>query len=219
MDQDPRFVYFRLIADDGGEPHGASGAALIPGRSLAVDPAHHPDFELLWIDARGGSLAGARPAYQRLAVALDRGGAITGPVRADLYVGGGPVAGDEAAQDSPHPAPLPHRSDPAMNRDPDVEDLRLWAVVSSTVRPLRPSSLALAGRDARKARRVGESEAATAATKPKPAAKQPHPVAARPALPTRGRRARGFPPTSIRTCAAASRGAARLWRRGSTCTA
>jgi len=25
-----------------------------------------------------------------------------------------------------------------MRRDPDVEDLRLWAVVSSTVRPLRP---------------------------------------------------------------------------------
>jgi len=97
MDQDPRFVYFRLIADDGGEPQGASGAALIPGRSLAVDPAYHPDFELLWIDARDGTLSGARPAYQRLAVALDRGGAISGQVRADLYVGSGPVAGEEAA--------------------------------------------------------------------------------------------------------------------------
>jgi DNA-nicking Smr family endonuclease len=80
-----------------------------------------------------------------------------------------------------------------MKRDPDIEDLRLWAVVSSTVRPLRPSSLALAGRDARKARGVGESEAATAAKKPKPTAKQPHPVAARPALPTRGREGPGLP--------------------------
>lgn len=98
MDQDPRFVYFRLIADDGGEPQGASGAALVPGRSLAVDPAYHRYFELLWIDASAGSLNGARASYQRLAIALDRGGAITGQVRADLYVGSGAKTGDEAAR-------------------------------------------------------------------------------------------------------------------------
>jgi membrane-bound lytic murein transglycosylase A len=97
MDKDPRYIFFRLVADDGGEPKGASGATLIPGRSLAIDPAHHGYFELLWIDAHGG-LAGAHPDYQRLAVALDRGGAILGPVRADLYVGSGPGAGDEAAR-------------------------------------------------------------------------------------------------------------------------
>jgi membrane-bound lytic murein transglycosylase A len=98
MDQDPRYVFFRLAPDAGGEPQGASGAALLAGRSLAVDPVSHPYFALLWIDARGGALAGARPAYQRLAITLDRGGAINGPVRADLYVGSGPVAGDEAAR-------------------------------------------------------------------------------------------------------------------------
>jgi membrane-bound lytic murein transglycosylase A len=96
MNLDPRYIFFRLVPDDGGEPAGASGVALIPGRSLAIDPAYHPYFELLWIDAHGG-LAGARAHYQRLAVALDRGGAITGPVRADLYTGSGPAAGDEAA--------------------------------------------------------------------------------------------------------------------------
>jgi len=98
MDQDPRYVYFRLVPDGGGEPIGASGAALIPGRSLAIDPAYHPYFELLWIDARAARLAGAPPSYQRLAVALDRGGAISGPARADLYVGRGPGAGEEAAR-------------------------------------------------------------------------------------------------------------------------
>ena len=98
MDLDPRYIFFRLAPDDGGEPQGASGAALIAGRSVAVDPAHHPYFELLWIDARGGGLNGARPSYQRLAVALDRGGAILGPVRADLFIGSGPAAGDEAAR-------------------------------------------------------------------------------------------------------------------------
>jgi membrane-bound lytic murein transglycosylase A len=98
MDKDPRYIFLRLVPDDGSEPAGASGARLIAGRSLAVDPAYHPDFELLWIDARGGTLTGGRPTYQRLAVALDRGGAIEGPVRADLYLGGGAKAGDEASR-------------------------------------------------------------------------------------------------------------------------
>ena len=71
---------------------------LIPGRSLAIYPAHHRYFDLLWIDGRDPTLSGARPAYQRLAIALDRGGAITGPVRADLYLGSGPQAGDEAGR-------------------------------------------------------------------------------------------------------------------------
>lgn len=98
MDENPRYIFFRLTPDTGGEPRGASGAALIPGRSVAVDPAHHPYFELLWIDARAPNLTGARPLYQRLAVALDRGGAITGPVRADLFIGSGAAAGEEAAR-------------------------------------------------------------------------------------------------------------------------
>ena len=46
MDLDPRYIFFRLASDDGGEPQGASGATLIAGRSLAVDPTHHPYFEL-----------------------------------------------------------------------------------------------------------------------------------------------------------------------------
>ena len=96
MDLDPRYIFFSLLADDGAPPQGASGAGLIPGRSLAIDPAHHPYFELLWIDANAGVLTGARPTYQRLAVALDRGGAITGPLRADLFVGSGMDAGEEA---------------------------------------------------------------------------------------------------------------------------
>jgi len=98
MAKDPRYVFFRLVADTGGEPQGASGAALIPGRSLAIDPAFHRYFELFWIDADGPTLSGARAGYRRLAVAMDRGGAIKGPVRADLYTGTGPRAGDEAAR-------------------------------------------------------------------------------------------------------------------------
>jgi membrane-bound lytic murein transglycosylase A len=98
MDRDPRYIFFRLIRDDGGEPQGAAGAPLIAGRSLAVDPAFHPGFELLWVDGEGAGLSGAHPLYRRLAVAMDRGGAILGPVRADLFVGSGPAAGEEAAR-------------------------------------------------------------------------------------------------------------------------
>ena len=98
MDADPRYVFFRLAQDDGAEPRGAAGAPMLPGRSVAVDPAYHPDFELLWLDADAPTLTGARPTYRRLAVAMDAGGAIHGPVRADLYLGRGPEAGAEAAR-------------------------------------------------------------------------------------------------------------------------
>lgn len=98
MDQDPRYVFFRLEPDDGGEPRGAAGAALVAGRSLAVDPAAHPYGELIWIDAEDPTLAGARPRYRRLTAALDTGGAIRGEARADLYVGRGEAAGEEAAR-------------------------------------------------------------------------------------------------------------------------
>jgi membrane-bound lytic murein transglycosylase A len=97
MDKDPRYIFFRLRRDDGGDPQGASGATLIPGRSLAIDPSIHPYLSLFWIDAGGPTLGGALSGYRRLAVAMDRGGAIGGPVRADLYTGRGARAGAEAA--------------------------------------------------------------------------------------------------------------------------
>jgi DNA-nicking Smr family endonuclease len=83
-----------------------------------------------------------------------------------------------------------------VKRDLDVEDLRLWAVVSSTVRPLKPVqhapklSLPLVGKDSdAEHRRVGESGVAANAKKPKARLgdAHPHPVAARPAVTTRGR--------------------------------
>ena len=98
MREDPRYIYFRLVPDPGGEPRGASGVTLIPGRSLAVDPTRHPYLDWLWIDATSPLLSGAKPGYQRLAMALDRGSAIQGDVRADLYLGRGPKAGAEAAR-------------------------------------------------------------------------------------------------------------------------
>jgi membrane-bound lytic murein transglycosylase A len=96
MRLDPRYVFLKLAPDDGTEPRGSSGAELFAGRSIAVDPATHPAFELMWIDADAPTLPGARPDYRRLAAAMDTGGAIKGEVRADLYLGRGEAAGREA---------------------------------------------------------------------------------------------------------------------------
>ena len=98
MRLNPRYGYFRLALDDGREPAGAAQAPLPAGRALAVDPAFHPMGELLWIDADRPVLPGARPVYRRLAVALDTGSAIRGPVRADLYLGQGEAVGEEAGR-------------------------------------------------------------------------------------------------------------------------
>ncbi|HEY1879017.1 MAG TPA: MltA domain-containing protein [Caulobacteraceae bacterium] len=98
MDLDPRYGFYRLTADDGQDPAGSAGVRLPPGRAAAVDPAYHASGELLWIDGDSPSLAGAFPAYRRLVAALDAGGAIKGPVRADLYVGRGEAAGREAGR-------------------------------------------------------------------------------------------------------------------------
>ncbi|MGH6987854.1 MAG: MltA domain-containing protein [Caulobacteraceae bacterium] len=97
MDLDPRYVYFRLAPDD-GPIVGAAGIGLIPGRSVAIDPSDHRMGDLLWIDASDPRLSGARPSYRRLVVALDTGGGIKGPARADLYLGEGSAAGEEAGR-------------------------------------------------------------------------------------------------------------------------
>jgi membrane-bound lytic murein transglycosylase A len=98
MRRNPRYVFFDLEPDDGREPAGTAGVALIPGRALAVDPTQHALGGLYWIDAHAPALEGGFPVYQRLAMALDTGGAIKGAVRADLYAGSGPGAGMEAGR-------------------------------------------------------------------------------------------------------------------------
>lgn len=98
MQLNPRYVFFRTVPDDGKEPAGAAGVALPPGRAIAVDPSRHAYGSLYWLDAAAPKLAGAFPAYRRLAVALDTGGAIKGDVRADLYMGTGNAAGAEAGR-------------------------------------------------------------------------------------------------------------------------
>jgi len=92
----PRYIYFSLGPDDGGDPAGAAGVPLPPRRAIAIDPARWTYGDLVWISADAGNLVGARHGYRGLVMALDTGSAIRGPVRADLYVGRGDAAGAEA---------------------------------------------------------------------------------------------------------------------------
>jgi membrane-bound lytic murein transglycosylase A len=98
MRLNPRYAFFSLAPDDGRQPVGAANIPLPPGRGVAIDPAFHSMGELFWLDAEAPILAGAFPAYRRLVMALDTGGAIKGDVRADLYLGLGAAAGAEAGR-------------------------------------------------------------------------------------------------------------------------
>jgi membrane-bound lytic murein transglycosylase A len=87
------YVFFRVLP---GAPVGASGVELTPGRSLAVDPRFLPFGLPLWVDSTLPALPEPGPAgetpLRRLLVAQDRGGAIRGPVRGDLFWGAGATA-------------------------------------------------------------------------------------------------------------------------------
>lgn len=98
MNLNPRYVFFRLEPDDGRGPAGAAGVPLTAGRTIAVDPAYWSYGDLVWIDAPQGDLVGADRGYRGLVSALDTGGAIRGPVRADFYVGRGAQAGLQAGR-------------------------------------------------------------------------------------------------------------------------
>ncbi len=88
------YVFFRITGlTNEGEPPGAQGVPLVPGRSIAVDKLHvygTPFF----IDATL-PIESARAAtpFRRLMIAQDTGSAIVGPARADLYWGAGEAAG------------------------------------------------------------------------------------------------------------------------------
>jgi membrane-bound lytic murein transglycosylase A len=90
MERNPRYIFFAEIAGEG--PVGAEGVALTAGRSLAVDPAFLPLGAPVYIDTVDAEGA----ALRRLMLAQDSGAAIKGPLRADVYWGGGAI-GEAAA--------------------------------------------------------------------------------------------------------------------------
>ncbi len=94
MAANPSYVFFRRTEGEG--PIGAQGAALTPGRSLAVDRRYVPMGVPVWLDTLDPFDAN-RP-LRRLVVAQDTGGAITGVVRGDIFFGYGAAAAEQAGQ-------------------------------------------------------------------------------------------------------------------------
>ncbi len=88
------YVFFRVTGlTNEGEPVGAQGVPLTPGRSIAVDRVHGygtPFFIEADLPIEGRKLASP---FRRLMIAQDTGSAIVGPARADLYWGAGDEAG------------------------------------------------------------------------------------------------------------------------------
>jgi membrane-bound lytic murein transglycosylase A len=81
------YVFFAELKGEG--PLGAEGVPLTPGRSLAVDLQYLPLGVPVWLDGKAPAPTEKAPArpLRRLLVAQDTGGAITGPVRGDVFWG------------------------------------------------------------------------------------------------------------------------------------
>lgn len=85
------YVFFDVMKGQG--PVGDMGVVLTPGRSLAIDTRYIPHGVPLWLNIEH-PVSGER--LQRLVMAQDKGGAIKGPIRGDLFWGTGERAGELA---------------------------------------------------------------------------------------------------------------------------
>jgi membrane-bound lytic murein transglycosylase A len=95
MNSNASYVFFTLR--DGGLPGplGSLGVPLLAQQAVAVDPAYIPLGTPVWLDT---DLPGDGAPYRRLLFAQDTGGAIKGPLRADVFFGGGSEAEDYAGR-------------------------------------------------------------------------------------------------------------------------
>ena len=89
----PRYVFFKEepLENTNTGPKGAQGIELTPGRSVAVDPQYISYGTPLWLVSEGPTLQ-----LRKWVMAQDTGSAITGPIRADYFVGTGVQAGEIA---------------------------------------------------------------------------------------------------------------------------
>ncbi len=89
--QNSRYIFFRVVS---AGPLGSLGVPLTPGRSIAIDPGWYPPGAVGFIRTTKPRLNGTgRVSWQpfsRFVALQDRGAAITGPGRADIYWGSGP---------------------------------------------------------------------------------------------------------------------------------
>ncbi len=95
LDSNPSVVFFREapLDDPSIGPKGAQAVPLTAGRSIAVDPSFLPLGAPMFLATTEPT---TKLPLRRLVVAQDTGGAIRGPIRADLFFGFGSSAGEQA---------------------------------------------------------------------------------------------------------------------------
>lgn len=100
MERNRSYIFFEPVEglgeDDG--PVGAAGVPLLPEVSLAVDLNHHAFGMPFWIDARLPTSDVTEAPFRRLMIAEDRGSAIIGEARGDVFFGSGEAAGARAGR-------------------------------------------------------------------------------------------------------------------------
>jgi membrane-bound lytic murein transglycosylase A len=191
------YVFFRVTDTNEGEPVGAQGVPLTPGRSIAVDRVH--EYGTPFFIEADLPIEGRKPAspFRRLMIAQDTGSAIVGPARADLYWGAGDEAGriagrirhpgrfvmllprelDIAAAGREAPLPVPKPKIAALevgkqNGKGKVESVGAGAATGEMpLRPRKPSIVALEVKkpdDKSKANSANAGASATGRQKPSP---------------------------------------------------
>jgi membrane-bound lytic murein transglycosylase A len=95
LNSNPSVVFFSEspLADPSVGPKGALAVPLTAGRSIAIDPKFLPLGAPMFLAT---TQPGSALDLRRLVVAQDTGGAIRGPIRADLFFGFGAGAGAQA---------------------------------------------------------------------------------------------------------------------------
>ncbi len=94
LNQNPSYVFFNLREDSNENARGSLNVPLTAQRSLAVDKNVIPLGTPVWLETTlpDGS------TFHRLMLAQDTGGAIRGPVRADVFFGAGELAEQYAGE-------------------------------------------------------------------------------------------------------------------------
>ena len=97
LNANPRFIFFRVLH---GQPVGSLAVPLTAGRTIATDPAVYPPGALAYVrvppnDAGG---PGRDRGLDRLVLNQDRGAAIRGPGRVDVFFGAGSDAEEVAGR-------------------------------------------------------------------------------------------------------------------------
>ena len=94
-----RYIFFRLVE----KPTGSLGKPVTSGRTIATDPEIFPPGALAYIRLtkpvfdRQGNLISQKVPFSRFVLNQDKGGAIKGPGRVDLFCGFGDAAEVEAS--------------------------------------------------------------------------------------------------------------------------